>query len=52
MDSVESIPAGKYPTKAHAAKVTAYIKNKKHGGADGVIYLESQKTRMSTSLLM
>ncbi|KAA6411518.1 MAG: Xaa-Pro aminopeptidase pepP [Lasallia pustulata] len=45
MDSLESVLAGKYPAKAHAAKVAAYIKNKP-AGDDGVIYLESQKTRM------
>ena len=45
MDSLESVLAGKYPAKAHAAKVAAYIKNKP-AGADGVIYLESQKTCM------
>lgn len=45
MDSLESILAGKYPAKAHAAKVAAYIKST-HAGANGVIHLESQKTRM------
>jgi len=45
MDHVDSVLVGKYPAKAHAAKVVAYLKSKHHN-ADGVIYLEGQKTRM------
>ncbi|MCJ1367004.1 hypothetical protein MMC16_006135 [Acarospora aff. strigata] len=45
MDDVEAVLAGKYPAKAHAAKVAAYLKSK-NPDADGVIYLEGQKTRM------
>ncbi|KAI9879450.1 MAG: hypothetical protein M1830_008497 [Pleopsidium flavum] len=44
-DDVGYVLAGKYPAKAHAAKVAAYLKNKHHN-VDGVIYLEGQKTRM------
>ena len=37
---------GKYPAKAHCAKVAAYLKEK--AGSDGPsrIYLQGQKTRM------
>ncbi|KAI9773575.1 MAG: hypothetical protein M1840_006849 [Geoglossum simile] len=45
MASVDSILAGKYPAKFHAERVAAYIKLKQPN-ADGVIYLEGQKTRM------
>ena len=45
MDEVDNILTGKYPAKAHAAKVAAYLQSK-HANADGVIYLEGQKTRM------
>ncbi|KAH0555867.1 hypothetical protein GP486_006185, partial [Trichoglossum hirsutum] len=45
MESPRSAVAGKYPAKAHAEKVAAYIKSKEPN-ADGVIYLEGQKTRM------
>lgn len=37
---------GKYPAKAHAKKVAEYIKSK-GGDANGVIYLEAQRTRMN-----
>ena len=42
---MESILSEKYPAKAHARKVAEHIQ-KKHPGANGVIYLEGQKTRM------
>ncbi|KAH0536994.1 hypothetical protein FGG08_006166 [Glutinoglossum americanum] len=45
MTSVNSIIAEKYPAKAHAERVAAYIKAKEPN-ADGVIYLEGQKTSM------
>jgi hypothetical protein len=45
MVSIESILAGKYPAKAHARKVAEYIKKSKPD-AQGVLYLEGQKTRM------
>ncbi|KAI9832691.1 MAG: hypothetical protein M1819_004277 [Sarea resinae] len=45
MASVDSILAGKYPAKAHAKRVAEYIKFKKQT-ANGLIYLEGQKTRM------
>ncbi|KAI9737007.1 MAG: hypothetical protein M1834_000596 [Cirrosporium novae-zelandiae] len=41
MGTVEDILKGKYPAKAHAKKVSEYLK-----ATDGVIYLEGQKTRM------
>lgn len=41
----ERILKSKYPAKAHAKRVADYLT--KHGGdRKGVIYLESQKTRM------
>ncbi|KLJ12661.1 xaa-Pro dipeptidase [Blastomyces silverae] len=43
--SVDKILAGKYPAKHHAKRVAARIQELGHGEA-GVIYLESQKTRM------
>ena len=35
----------KYPAKAHAAKVASYLKSKSPS-ANGIIYLEGQKTRL------
>ncbi|MCJ1485930.1 hypothetical protein MMC06_006105 [Schaereria dolodes] len=47
MEGVDSIlAAGKYPAKAHAAKVVAHLKNETPANIGGVIYLEGQKTRM------
>lgn len=40
-----AILSGKYPAKAHARKVAAYIQAQ-YPNAQGVIYLEGQKTRM------
>lgn len=45
MVSVDSILASKYPAKAHARRVVEYIKKSKPD-AQGVLYLEGQKTRM------
>jgi len=45
MIAVNSILAGKYPAKAHARRVIEYIKKSKPD-AQGVLYLEGQKTRM------
>lgn len=45
MVSVDDILGGKYPAKAHARKVVDYIK-KSQPDAEGVLYLEGQKTRM------
>ena len=45
MDDFEEVLKGKYPAKAHAVKVTAYLKSQ-DPSADGLIYLEGQKTRM------
>jgi Xaa-Pro dipeptidase len=42
---VERVLAGKYPAKAHARRVVEYIK-KTNPKANGVLYLEGQKTRM------
>ena len=44
MDQAEKILKGKYPAKAHAAKVVEYLKEKSN--VHGVIYLEGQKTHM------
>ncbi|KAI9679660.1 MAG: hypothetical protein M1829_001622 [Trizodia sp. TS-e1964] len=41
----EIVLRGKYPAKAHAEKVAAYIKSRQPD-AHGVLYLEGQKTRM------
>ncbi len=38
-------PEGKYPAKDHAKRVADYIQASSFG-PDGVIYLESQKTRL------
>ena len=40
-----SAPKDKYPAKAHARRVTEYLRSQGHRG-DGLIYLEAQKTRM------
>lgn len=45
MDDLDNILARKYPAKAHAANVAAYLKSE-HPNAAGLIYLEGQKTRM------
>jgi hypothetical protein len=45
MADVETVLAGKYPAKAHARRVVEYIR-KTHPNASGILYLESQKTRM------
>ena len=45
MIAVDSILAGKYPAKAHARRVVEYIKKSKPD-AQGMLYLEGQKTRM------
>jgi Xaa-Pro dipeptidase len=44
---VDNDLAGRYPAKAHARRVAAYIRNQLEGfSRDGVIYLEAQKTRL------
>lgn len=45
MDKADKILQGKYPAKAHARRVAEYLVAHGHG-RDGVVYLESQKTRM------
>jgi hypothetical protein len=45
MGSTNKILEGKYPAKAHAERVAAYLKQNKKS-ANGLIYLEGQKTRM------
>lgn len=37
---------GKYPAKAHCAKVAAYLKGKTGNDGPSRIYLQGQKTRM------
>ena len=44
--SVDSILAGKYPAKAHAAKVAAHLKSIDPDSASGTIYLQGQQTRL------
>ena len=46
MESVDSILAGKYPAKAHAAKVAAHLKSIDPSSVSGTIYLEGQQTRL------
>ncbi|TGO47330.1 hypothetical protein BOTNAR_0531g00020 [Botryotinia narcissicola] len=43
--STDAILKGKYPAKEHVRKVVEYIKSKEPG-AEGVLYLEAQKTIM------
>ncbi|MCJ1395944.1 hypothetical protein MMC18_008830 [Xylographa bjoerkii] len=43
--TTEILISGKYPAKAHAAKVASYLKSKT-AFANGIIYLEGQKTRL------
>lgn len=45
MATLDSILAGKYPAKAHARRVTEYLRAQGHD-APSVIYLEAQKTRL------
>jgi len=45
MDKTDELLRGKYPAKAHAAKVAAYLKAK-DPSSNGLIYLEGQKTRL------
>jgi hypothetical protein len=45
MMDVDRILAGKYPAKSHARRVVEYIKRSRPD-AEGVLYLEGQKTRM------
>ena len=46
MSNTESILKGKYPAKAHCAKVAAYLAEKTKQKGLSRIYLEGQKTRM------
>ena len=45
MATLDSILAGKYPAKAHARRVTEYLRARGHN-SPSVIYLEAQKTRL------
>lgn len=45
MEPVE-ILKGKYPAKAHAAKVASYLQSINPASASATIYLEGQKTRL------
>ena len=46
MDNItEILSNNKYPAKAHAAKVASYVKSRSPY-ANGIFYLEGQKTRM------
>ena len=46
MDQQDSILKGKYPAKAHCAKVAAYLKETGKDDRPARIYLQGQKTRM------
>ena len=46
MKSTDSVLAGKYPAKAHAANIASYLQRTHASAANGLIYLEGQKTRM------
>ena len=46
MASTDSILQGKYPAKAHCAKVAAYLKEKAPDDGPSRIYLQGQKTLM------
>ncbi|KAL8719206.1 MAG: hypothetical protein Q9225_003760 [Loekoesia sp. 1 TL-2023] len=46
MEPQDSILKGKYPAKAHCAKVASYLKTKHSILDDSVIYLEGQKTHL------
>ena len=43
--TLDSILAGKYPAKAHARRVTEFLRAKGHN-APSILYLEAQKTRL------
>lgn len=45
MSSTDSILKGKYPGKSHAQRVGQYLQNAGFP-KEGIIYLESQKTRL------
>lgn len=45
MASYDKTLAGKYPGKLHAQKVVSYLRSK-IPGADGVIYVESKKSKL------
>jgi hypothetical protein len=47
----EQVLKSKYPAKAHAKRVAEWIVNN-GGDPKGVLYLESQKTRMNEVLLL
>jgi hypothetical protein len=44
--SIDSVLAGKYPAKAHAAKVAAHLKLIDPSSAFGIIYLQGQQTKL------
>ena len=46
MKDHDSILKGKYPAKAHCAKVAAYLKERVKDDSPARIYLQGQKTRM------
>jgi Xaa-Pro dipeptidase len=45
MSSTDSILKGKYPAKVHARRVANYLQDSGYP-KKGIIYLESQKTRL------
>ena len=46
MEQAKETSRSKYPAKAHAANVAAYIKCRNPTISNGIIYLEGQKTRL------
>ena len=47
MEQAEEISrTNKYPAKAHAASVAAYIERRNPTSSNGIIYLEGEKTRL------
>ena len=45
-EKTDNILKGKYPAKAHAKKVAGYLQSK-DASADGVIFIEGQKSRLN-----
>lgn len=45
MRAADAVLQGKYPAKSHAKRVVEYIKRQRTD-AQGILYLEGQKTRM------
>lgn len=46
MELVDPVLKGKYPAKAHAAKVASYLLSRNPAYATATIYLQGQRTRL------